>query len=87
MQLPAVNTVAFIIALTAFFTVQFNLKGNRALGAAFVVALIFALSSLLGSPVDLKTIVNVVLDTALLTISAAGGYNLVMKIASKVGNS
>lgn len=85
MELPTVGTVGFIIALTAFFTTQFNLKGNKALAAAFVVALIFGIAPLIsGAFPPVAPFIDVVLDTLLLTIAAAGGYDIVMKIAQKI---
>jgi len=87
MELPTVGTVGFIIALTAFFTTQFNLKGNLALAAAFVVALVFSLSPLVSAAFPaVAPFVEVVLNTLLLTITAAGGYNIVMKVATRVGS-
>ncbi len=84
MELPEVGTVGFVIVLVAFFTTQFNLKGNVALAAAFVVALLFNIAPLLSSPITLQAIVDVILNTVLLTISAAGGYNFINKVATKV---
>lgn len=85
MELPTVGTVGFVIALTAFFTTQFNLKGNRALAAAFVVALVFGFAPLLAAALpSIAPFVDVLLNTVLLTISAAGGYDIVMKVAGKI---
>jgi hypothetical protein len=85
MEFPAVGTVGFVIALTAFFTTQFNLKGNIALLCAFLVALVFGLAPLVASMFpNASPFVDVILNTVLLTISAAGGYNFIMKVASKI---
>ena len=86
MEFPAVGTVAFVIAWVAFFTTQFNLKGNVALGCAFVVSLLFALAPLVNTAFPaVAPFLDVLLNTILLTISAAGGYNIIMKVASKIG--
>jgi len=85
MELPTVNTVAFVVAWVAFFTTQFNLKGNIALGAAFVVSLLFALAPLANAAFpQAAPFIDVVLNTILLTVSAAGGYNFVMKVADRI---
>lgn len=84
MELPQVGTVGFVVVLVAFFTAQFNLKGNIALAAAFVVALLFNIAPLLSSPLNAPAIVDVILNTVLLTISASGGYNFINKVATKV---
>ncbi len=49
MEFPTVGTVAFVIAWVAFFTTQFNMKGNLALACAFVVSLLFGLAPLAGT--------------------------------------
>lgn len=86
MEFPAVGTVAFVIAWVAFFTTQFNLKGNIALACAFGVSLLFGLAPLASAayPV-IAPFLDVILNTVLLTISASGGYNIIMKVASKIG--
>ncbi len=87
-NVPQVNTVAFIIAMTAFFTVQFNFKGNLALACAFTVSLCFALAPLVSAAYPtIAPALDVILKTILLTISAAGGYNVMMKVAAKVGTA
>ena len=82
---PEIGTVAFVIAWTAFFTTQFSLKNNWALLCAFLVALVFALAPLASAAFpDLAPFLDVLLNTVLLTVSAAGGYDLVMAVASRV---
>jgi hypothetical protein len=86
MEFPAVGTVAFVIAWVAFFTTQFNLKGNIALLCAFVVALVFALAPLANAAYpSIAPFLDVILNTILLAVSAAGGYDLIVKVASKIG--
>lgn len=85
MELPSIGTVGFIVALTAFFTTQFNLKGNKALAAAFVVALAFGFAPLIsGAFPPAAPFIDVLLNTVILTIAAAGGYDLAVKIATKI---
>ena len=85
-ELPAVGTVAFVIAWVAFFTTQFKLKGNVALLCAFLVSLLFGLSPLLAKAYPaIAPFLDVILNTILLTVSAAGGYDLIMKVATKIG--
>lgn len=85
MEFPTVGTVAFVIAWVAFFTTQFNLKGNVALLAAFLVSLLFGLAPLLSATYpQIAPFLDVLLNTILLTVSAAGGYDLVMKVATKI---
>lgn len=87
MEFPTVGTVAFVIAFVAFFTTQFNLEGRIALLCAFIVSLLFGLAPLLNAAYpQFAPFVDVLLNTVLLTISAAGGYDIIMKVASKVGN-
>jgi len=84
MELPTIGTVGFIIALTAFFTTQFDLKGKWALLAAFVVALAFGVAPLVSAAFpSIAPFIDVLFQTLLLTITAAGGYDLTMKVASK----
>ncbi len=85
MEFPAVGTVAFVIAWVAFFTTQFNLKGNIALLCAFLVALVFALAPIASAAYpSIAPFFDVILNTILLTVSAAGGYDIIMKVASKI---
>lgn len=85
MELPTIGTVGFIVALTAFFTTQFNLKGNKALAAAFFVALVFGFAPLVSAAFPpVAPFIDVLLNTVILTIAAAGGYDLAMKIATKI---
>lgn len=85
MEFPAVGTVAFVIAWTAFFTTQFSLKGNIALLCAFGVSLLFALAPLASAAFPaVAPVLDVVLNTILLAVSAAGGYDLIVKVASKL---
>jgi len=85
MEFPAVGTVAFVIAWVAFFTTQFNLKGNIALLCAFLVALVFALAPIAYAAYpSIAPFSDVILNTILLTVSAAGGYDIIMKVASKI---
>lgn len=87
MEFPAVGTVAFVIAWVAFFTTQFKMKGNLALACAFVVSLLFGLAPLAGTAYpNIAPFLDVALNTVLLAVSAAGGYDLVMKIATKIGS-
>jgi hypothetical protein len=87
MEFPAIGTVAFVIAWVAFFTTQFNLKGNIALLCAFFVALLFGLAPLASAAYpSIAPFLDVILNTILLTVSAAGGYDIIMKVASKVSN-
>jgi len=86
MTFPEVGTVAFVIAWVAFFTTQFGWKGNIALLAAGGVSLLFSLAPLLTTAFpQVGPAITVILNTILLTVSAAGGYNIVMKVAAKIG--
>ncbi len=85
MELPTLGTVGFIVALTAFFTTQFQLKGNKALAAAFFVALFFGFAPLVSEALpNVAPFIDVLLNTIVLTIAAAGGYDVAMKIATRI---
>lgn len=87
MELPTVGSVAFVIALVAFFTTQFNLQGNKALLCAFLVALIFSLSPLLAASLpQVAPFVDAITQTVLLTISAAGGYDFITRTVRKINS-
>ena len=85
MNFPEVGSVAFVIALVAFFTTQFKLQGKAALACAFGMALLFNLAPIVaqaypaGAPV-----LDVVLKTVLLAISAAGGYDFITGTVKKI---
>ena len=84
---PTVGTVAFVIAWVAFFSTQFNLKGNVALLCAFFVSLFFGVAPLISAAYPaIAPALDIVLKTILLTVSAAGGYDVIMKVASKISS-
>lgn len=88
MSFPEIGTVAFVIAWVAFFTTQFNLNGKIALLCAFGVSLFFALAPLVKAAYpQVGPALDVVLNTILLTVSAAGGYDFITKLVGKVGSS
>lgn len=85
MELPTIGTVGFIVALTAFFDTQFKLKGNKALAAAFFIALVFGFAPLVSEALPtFAPFIDVLLNTIVLTIAASGGYDIAVKIATKI---
>lgn len=88
MELPEVGTVAFVIALTAFFAKQFELQGNKAIAAAFIVALVFGFAPIVSEALPtLAPFIATFLQTVLLTIAAAGGYDFIMGVAKKASGT
>jgi hypothetical protein len=78
-------TVALIVAITSFFKKVLTLSGRLALLAAFIVTLFFGLAPVVIAqfPVAgpwLSAVVNVIV----LFLAAAGSYDLVMDIRTKV---
>lgn len=87
MELPAVGTVAFVIALVAFFTTQFKLQGVKALACAFIVALAFSLAPILSASLpQAAPFVEALTKTILLTVSAAGGYDFITNTVKKINS-
>lgn len=85
MDLPQIGTVAFVIAVVAFFSTQFKLQGNAALVGAFLVALIFNLAPLFAEAYPTaRPFIEAVLKTILLTISAAGSYDFITQTVKKI---
>lgn len=71
-----VLTIAFIIAVTAFFREQFGLSGKASLGCAFVVALIVGLAPQLAATIPaLAPWIEAVIRVIVLFLSAAGSVD------------
>lgn len=81
-------TVAFIIAVTAFFKEQFGFTGKSALAAAFLVALIVGLAPLVGSAFPpLAPWIEQVIKIIVLFLSAAGSVDAITQFKLKAQKS
>lgn len=88
MQLPEVGTVAFVIAVVAFFTNLFNLHKNKALALAFVVALVYGYAPIVSDLLPtVAPFITVLLETVKLFLAAAGGYDFTMTAAGRIGKA
>jgi len=80
-----VLTVAFIIAVVAFFKEQFGLSGKAALLAAFVVALVVGLAPLIGVTIPaLAPWIEGIVKIIVLFLSATGGVDAITQLGAKV---
>lgn len=73
-----VLTVAFVIAVTAFFKEQFGFSGKVSLAAAFVVSLVVGLAPLLGTQFPgLAPWIEQIVGIVVLFLSAAGSVDAI----------
>jgi len=71
-------TVAFIVAVTAFFKQQFGLVDKAALALAFVVSIVVGLApQLVDALPALGPWIDAVIKVVVLFLSAAGSYDYV----------
>ena len=76
-----VLTVAFIVALTAFFKEQFGLTGWKVLLAAFIVALFIAFLPLVSALVPAAAPwLNQLLQVIVLFLAAAGSVDFIRQL-------
>ena len=74
-------TVAFIIAVTAFFKQQFGFSGKTALACAFVVSLLVGFAPLIGTLLPASApFITVLINTIVLFLSAAGSYDAIIAV-------
>jgi len=76
--------VAFVIAVTAFLKQQFGLQGATVLIVAFLISLGFGFAPLIsGMFPAIAPFVQVLLNTCMLFLAAAGSYDAVQSFRGK----
>lgn len=76
--------VAFIVAAVSFFKQQFDLKGPKALGAAFGVALLVGLAPVVSASFPVaQPYIDTVVRVVGLFIAAAGSFDFAKEISGQ----